>query len=157
MFQWLKLMFDDDQNFSKASFSFFFNYFLQPIFRDLLKNLWSRVENQGRRKCQCLRLFLALCSWSYCKKILFLRWQQPTDGLRKVCSEIVKWFTVKHQLLLPWIQYVNSTYARRSEDILDVLCTFNPYPVSRGKVQFKNRSSIRKCSRISIPIYYYEC
>ena len=42
-------MFDDDQNFSKASFSFFFNYFLQPIFRDLLKNIWSRVENQGQK------------------------------------------------------------------------------------------------------------
>lgn len=49
MFQWLKLIFDqnDDQNFSKASFSFFFRYFLQPIFRDLLKNIWSRTENDN--------------------------------------------------------------------------------------------------------------
>ena len=56
-------------------------------------------------------------------------WTHRIDCITKTISEFI---FIK--MTTPQTQDVNWTYIRRSEDVQDVLCTFNVRPVSAGKM-----------------------
>ena len=89
--QWIRPIFDEDQNFSEGSFSLFFRRFLQTIFRIFTENVRLRVYFKRIKHIQNVKVS---DRWFYyAVEVVIKDFVLASIGvLRKICSKNVNQF-----------------------------------------------------------------
>ena len=89
--QWIRPIFDEDQNFSEGSFSLFFRRFLQTIFRIFTENLRLKVYFKRIKHIQNVKVS---DRWFYyAVEVVIKDFVLASIGvLRKICSKNVNQF-----------------------------------------------------------------